>query len=164
LLSDRYDDAIRSAVKRDWVDFPDWLWWKAQLYQESRFDPNAKSQVGAYGLAQFMPKTWDDITHQLGWSGVSANQADAAIEAGAFYMAQLRRSWRADRPVLEKHYLGLASYNAGAGNMLKAQMLCNGARLFAQIAPCLHDVTGSDAAQTIDYVAKIQQWRRQLGL
>ncbi|WP_406211080.1 bifunctional lytic transglycosylase/C40 family peptidase [Kitasatospora sp. NBC_01560] len=30
----------------------------AQLYQESGFDPRAKSGVGAQGMAQFMPATW----------------------------------------------------------------------------------------------------------
>ncbi|MFF1907846.1 NlpC/P60 family protein [Kitasatospora sp. NPDC058218] len=30
----------------------------AQLYQESGFDPGARSPVGAQGMAQFMPATW----------------------------------------------------------------------------------------------------------
>lgn len=30
----------------------------AQLYQESGFDPRARSGVGAQGMAQFMPETW----------------------------------------------------------------------------------------------------------
>lgn len=31
----------------------------AQLYQESGFDPQARSGVGALGMAQFLPGTWD---------------------------------------------------------------------------------------------------------
>jgi len=170
LNDDKYDDAIRSAVKRDWPDFDDWRYWKAQLFQESRLNPDAVSPVGAAGIAQFMPGTWADVTKQLGWSGISSNQADAAIEAGAFYMGKLRRSWTAPRPKLEQHFLGLASYNAGTGNIVKAQKLCGGALYFATpsritektIAMCLPQVTGSLAQQTIDYVAKIQDWRKQL--
>lgn len=162
LSSSRYDDAIRSAVRRDWADFPDWLYWKAQLYQESRFDPGARSPVGAAGLAQFMPGTWADVSRELGWSGVSANQADLAIEAGAYYMRKLRRSWKSPRPELERHLLGAASYNAGAGNVIRAQAACGGARDWAEISPCLRSVTGNSAAETITYVDRIQVWRRQL--
>lgn len=163
LFTSTYDDAIRSAVKQQWIDYPNWLFWKAQLYQESRFDPGARSPVGAAGLAQFMPATWADVMHQLGWSGISANQAGPAIQAGAYYMRRLRQGWTAPRPSLERHLLGLASYNAGTGNVVRAQALCAGARDFAQIAPCLPAVTGPLASQTVDYVARTQQWYRLLG-
>lgn len=164
MLNNKYDDAIQSAVKRDWPDFPDWKYWKAQLYQESRFDPNARSPSGAIGLAQFMPATFADITHQLGWSGISANQADQAIEAGAYYMARLRHTWSGrSRPILEQHYLGMSAYNAGTGNILKAQVLCNNSTLWSQISPCLKFVTGTLSQQTVDYVSRIVEWRRELG-
>lgn len=149
-------------MKRDWADYPDWLYWKAQLYQESRFDPDARSPVGAFGLAQFMPGTWADVSRELGWSGVGANQAGAAIEAGAYYMRKLRRSWSSPRPESERHLLGVASYNAGTGNVIKAQRLCGGARDWSMIAPCMPSVTGGFAVETINYVDRIQVWRRRL--
>lgn len=162
-LSSKYDEAIQSAVKTYWNDYPDWLYWKAQLYQESRLDPSAKSLVGAEGLAQFMPGTWEQITRQLGWSGISANQAGPAIEAGAFYMAKLRRSWSAKRPLIDRHQLAEASYNAGLGSLLRAQQLCGGKPLYADIIPCLPAVTGKYSTETITYVLRIEQWRTQLG-
>lgn len=161
-LSSAYDGEIHSAVKTYWIDFDDWKYWKAQLYQESLLDPLAKSSSGAMGLAQFMPKTWEDITRQLGWSGISATQAGPAIEAGAFYMVKLRRQWARSRVVLERHKLAEASYNAGLGSILRAQNLCSGAVLWNDILSCLPQVTGVNSTQTITYVQRIEQWRAML--
>jgi soluble lytic murein transglycosylase-like protein len=158
----RYDDDIRSAVRRYWAGEPDWTWWKAQLYQESRLDPDVVSPVGARGLAQFMPATWDDVSHQLGWDGVSPHVAKYAIVAGAYYMAQLRAVWIDDRSLMEKHQLAEAAYNAGTGNILAAQSLCHG-HLWLEIAPCLAAVTGpQNADQTRSYVARVADWQQQL--
>lgn len=77
-------------------------------------------------------------------------------------MASLRRTWTLNRPIPERHYLALASYNSGTGNILKAQTACHDASLWADISPCLPRVTGSLAAQTIGYVASIKKWRTEL--
>lgn len=131
--------------------------WKAQLYQESRLDPNAVSPVGARGLAQFMPGTWADVSRQL---GVAGSPHDAmAIEAGAYYMAQLRRTWRRDRAALDRNDLAAASYNAGTGNILKAQALCGDARMWGAVQECLALVTGArNAHETRTYVMRIRHW------
>jgi len=110
-----------------------------------------------------MPKTWEDITRQLGWSGISANQAEPAIAAGAFYMARLRITWRKNRSGLEQNRLAQAAYNSGTGNILRAQSICNNARLWIDISPCLSRVTGQSANETLTYVQRIEQWRQQLG-
>jgi len=150
-------------VRRYWGGAPDWIWWKAQLYQESRLDPAALSPVGAAGLAQFMPPTWADVSHQLGWAGVSPQVAKYAIAGGAYYMARLRQTWRSERPLMEKHRLAEASYNAGAGHILAAQQACNDARLWDEIKRCLVLVTGSrNARQTIDYVDQIAAWQAMM--
>jgi len=148
-------------VKRWWPDLPYWRLWKAQLYQESRLDPRAVSPVGARGLAQFMPATWDDVTRALGAHG--SPHDELAIDAGAYYMAKLRRIWREDRSVLEKNELAQASYNAGAGSVLKAQRFCGGARLWRTVRECLHLVTGPrNAQETKTYVARIERWWREM--
>lgn len=160
----QYDGQIRSSVKQFWPDYPDWLFWKSQLYQESRLDPNARSAVGAEGLAQFMPGTWSDIERSLGYGTVSRKLAGPAIQGGAFYMARLRHSWSAaPRPIDDAHRLGEASYNGGIGNLLKAQLACRNALLWVNIAPCLPSVTGEDNAnQTRTYVARIAQYRAMM--
>lgn len=160
----KYDRAISRAVATWWPDYPDWLSWKAQLYQESRFNPNAVSPVGARGLAQFMPGTWRDVTRALNWASVDPTMAGPAIEAGAYYMATLRRAWSSPRPQDERHRLAQASYNAGLGNILAAQRACGGARDWADISRCLPSVTGRHAQETLTYVERIARWRAQLEL
>ena len=154
-----YDDQIRASVRKFWGDWPFWLDWKAQLYQESTLDPSLCSSVGACGLAQFMPATWADITRQLGYGNVSRHEARYAIEGGAFYMMQLRRQWKAiDFP--DRQQLAQASFNAGSGNIRKAQRKCGMASRYSQIVACLADVTGrANARQTTEYVTRIAKWR-----
>ena len=49
-----YDEIIKSyADELGW----DWRLLASQVYQESRFDPEANSWVGAQGLMQLMPAT-----------------------------------------------------------------------------------------------------------
>lgn len=161
----RYDAEIDRAVKTYWPDYPRPAAWKAQLYAESRLDPAAVSPVGAAGLAQFMPGTWRDITREMRLGAVSPH-APIAIEAGAYYMAKLRQVWRANRTAPDRQPLAQASYNAGAGNILKAQEICGGARLWAVIAPCLGHVTGKHSAETLTYVSRIADYtaRMEAGL
>lgn len=158
-FTDRYDGEIARAVGLWWPDYPFPLAWKAQLYQESLLDPAAVSPVGARGLAQFMPATWAEVSKAMGWGLVSPHVARYAIEGGAYYMARLRRGWSSPRPQDDRHKLAQASYNAGAGNLLKAQRLCGNAVLYAAIIPCLERVTGPrNAHETRTYVERIARW------
>lgn len=135
----------------------DWRLYKAQLYQESRLDPFAVSPAGAQGIAQFMPGTWAEVSGKLDFGGAHAFSAKYAIEAGAYYMARLRRNWHAPRPEADRHNLALASYNAGLGNILRAQRHCGGAALYAEIITCLPAITGHHAEETQTYIPRI--WR-----
>ncbi len=127
-------------------------------------NPNAVSPVGAEGIAQFMPGTWRDVSRQMGIPyGISPRDAKWAIDAGAYYMARQRRTWSSPRPDLDRHFLAAASYNAGAGNLLKAQRLCRGAVLYDEIIACLPAVTGRHSRETITYVKRIQRWRAEMG-
>lgn len=153
---------MQRAVKVYWADWPYWLSWKAQLWQESRLDPDAESPVGARGIAQFMPGTWADIAPALGYGHLSATAARPAIEAGAFYMARLRRGWSSPRPQPDRHWLAAASYNAGFGNILQAQKRCGGPALYHEIMVCLPQVTGRHSEETITYVQRIKRWWRMM--
>ncbi len=159
-----YDREIESAVKRWWPDLPYPKAWKAQLYQESRLDPAAVSPVGARGLAQFMPGTWNEVLGQMGRQG-SPHDPSLAIEAGALYMAKLRHTWRRNRTPIDRNPLAQASYNAGTGSILKAQARCGEARMWPEIAPCLVEVTGEKFShETRTYVARIDRWWRMMEL
>lgn len=106
-----------------------------------------------------MPGTWDDVSRALGFGVVSPHVARYAIEGGAYYMAKLRRTWSSPRPSDDRQKLAQASYNAGAGNLISAQRRCGGALLYAEIIPCLEQVTGPrNAHETRTYVERIARW------
>ncbi|MDY0882324.1 transglycosylase SLT domain-containing protein [Dongia soli] len=161
-----YDIQIAAAVIEWWPDVaPDtgFYAWKAQLCQESRLDPRAVSPAGAKGLAQFMPGTWREVAIELGLGKRTAFDPWAAIDAGAYYMAKLRRfpDWRRWQDP-ERHRMSQASYNAGPGNIRKALRLCP-AQSWSGVARCLPTVTGRHALETITYVERIAEWQRMLG-
>lgn len=87
----------------------------AQLWTESRFNPEAVSESGARGIAQFIPSTWE------AW-GDGADPFDpiAGIDAQGRYMSELVRLTSSlatnDRQRIE---LALAGYNAGHNVVLQ---------------------------------------------
>lgn len=76
----------------------------AQIWQESRFDPNARSRAGAQGIAQFMPGT------ARAYGLRDPFDPRAAIDAQAHLMRDLLREFGSVP-------LALAAYNAGAGRV-----------------------------------------------
>ena len=152
-----YDDIIKESTKR-YLPGIRWELLKAQLYQESRMDPDARSPVGAEGVAQFMPDTWVEMTQKLGYGNVSPRIAKFAIPAAAYYMSTLRNTWSTPRPELDRHQLALASYNAGKGNIIKSQRLCDNKILYPDIVECLPHVTGKHSEETFTYVERIWEY------
>lgn len=74
-------------------------------YQESRYNPDAKSPVGAIGIMQFMPATAAEF-------GINPLNPLQSIDAAGRYLAQLYKmfnSWP----------IAIAAYNWGPGNMRK---------------------------------------------
>jgi soluble lytic murein transglycosylase-like protein len=163
-FSPRFDSEFQHAATRWLGAGPDWRWTKAQGVQESGLDPAALSPVGARGIMQVMPATWAEIQKAMGWRGVSPHSAPHNIFGGVWYQARMARIWSGrDRTTPEAYALGLASYNAGAGTILRAQARCADARLWSAIAPCLVSISGpANARQTVDYVQRIARWRAQM--
>ncbi|SEE10697.1 Cell wall-associated hydrolase, NlpC family [Streptomyces sp. 3213] len=92
----------------------------AQLYQESGFNPNAKSPAKAEGIAQFIPGTW--ATHGIDGNGDGVRNVwdpNDAIPSAASYDCQLA-SYVKDVPGNQSENM-LASYNAGAYAVIKYQ-------------------------------------------
>ncbi len=97
----------------------DWRLMAAQCYQESCFDPKAKSWAGACGLMQIMPSTGS----RLGISGDQLFQPEPNISAAARYMAMLSNDFK-DVPSREERLnFVLASYNGGSGHVRDAMAL-----------------------------------------
>lgn len=108
-----------------------------------------------------MPATWEETIRRMGIAHAHPREADIAIRAGAFYMQELRSKWTAWRPERARMELAQASYNAGFGSILRAQTLCDGALVWAEIKPCLRAVTGRHAEETTTYVQRIWAfWQR----
>lgn len=104
-----------------------------------------------------MPGTWPRLVRAIGAETASPHQVRPAAQAGAYYMAQLRREWSSPRPEADRHSLAMASYNAGLGHLLSAQRLAGMAVLYRPIAAELPRVTGDHARETRGYVRRI--WR-----
>lgn len=97
----------------------DWRLMAAQCYQESCFDPRAKSWAGACGLMQIMPSTGA----RLGISGEQLFQPEANISAAARLMSMLSKDFK-DIPSREDRLnFVLASYNGGSGHVRDAMAL-----------------------------------------
>jgi len=157
-----YDETFNRYWSRYLPDY-DYRWGLAQCYQESLLRPRARSGAGAMGLCQFMPKTFAECKRALRL-GVRAHPFDAqtSILCNAWYMERQIRIWKTERPALEKLYLAQAAYNAGAGNIIKAQRKCNMELFWDNIQPCLHLVTGRFAEETTTYIIRIKKWFKEL--
>lgn len=154
-MTDQYDSLIERAVKIHLPD-TDWRLYKAQLMAESNLNIHAVSPAGAEGIAQFMPATWKEVAEELRFiAGITPFNPDYAILAGAYYMRKMKNGWTAPRPEIDRYCLALASYNAGLGNLYKAQKAANGANDYATIMSALPSITGRNSTETIEYVKRI---------
>jgi membrane-bound lytic murein transglycosylase F len=109
-----YDDIIKTqAEKIDW----DWRLLASQVYQESKFNPNAKSWAGAVGLMQMMPATALDLEIN--------NPKDPAqsIKGGTAYLKQIYDKFDEILDKSDRQKFTMASYNCGYGHVLDAQRL-----------------------------------------
>jgi membrane-bound lytic murein transglycosylase MltF len=87
----------------------DYLLMAAQGYQESGLDHRRRSQVGAVGVMQVMPKTGAEL--KVG----DVRQLEPNIHAGVKYVRFMIDRYYADEPMdpLNKGLFAFASYNAG---------------------------------------------------
>jgi membrane-bound lytic murein transglycosylase F len=109
-----YDDTVRRYA--DEHDF-DWRLIVAQIYEESGFDPTAKSFAGAVGLLQVLPRTAEEL-------GVgNLEDPETNIRAGLDYLAWVRERFEEDLSVRDRMWFTLAAYNVGAGHVRDARRL-----------------------------------------
>ena len=92
----------------------------AQLQAESDFNPDSVSNVGAMGIAQFMPGTWAIMGRDVDRNGRASpfDPADA-IDAQVRFMCDLLRSAQRSGIPGDTLELALAGYNAGWGAVQK---------------------------------------------
>lgn len=109
-----YDDLVKKYT--DQYGF-DWRLIVSQMYQESRFNPKAKSWVGAKGLMQVMPRTAKEL--EL----TDLEDPEIGIHAGIKYMKWVRERFESELDVKDRMWFTLAAYNAGQGHIKDARRL-----------------------------------------
>ena len=127
-----YDDLFRRySSAAGW----DWRLLAAQCYQESGFDPQAVSSMGAMGLMQLMPATAD----ALGVPEDKRFDPEHNISAAARYIRKVSQSFADIQDGEERIRFTLAAYNGGAGHVQDAQLLARKAgknpHLWQDVAP-----------------------------
>lgn len=144
----RFDGTFKCAAEHLAPHSLTWLHLKAQGIQESLLDPKAVSHTGPRGIMQFTKSTgkeWGLITEEDFFDPAKS------INAGARYMAKILDWYRNGAVILpgrhlspvrdaveteewemdeqERWQLALATYNFGAGKMLKAVEAARARRL-----------------------------------
>lgn len=111
----KYDKTIKKlAAEHHW----DWRLIASIIYHESRFNADAGSWAGAYGLMQLMPNTAEAF-------GVEDYQKPSQnIKAGILFLDWLNKQFMESIPdSTERMNFVLASYNIGLGHVKDAQRL-----------------------------------------
>ena len=125
---DRFDLVIADHVDRLFPDlFKDfgplgWFWVRAQVWQESRMNPDAESSVGAKGLMQLMPATDLEIDGDIDGADVVGN-----IDNGVRYLAEQYHHLMEICDPVERIRFSLASYNGGRGYINYAMVMARDA-------------------------------------
>ncbi len=108
----KYRDSFKRAGKKYGLD---WRLLAAQAYQESHWNPRAKSPTGVRGMMMLTLPTAKElgVTNRLNYRH--------SIEGGAKYMKNLiRRTSDGVKGKANRYKFALASYNIGMGHMFDA--------------------------------------------
>jgi membrane-bound lytic murein transglycosylase F len=110
-----YDTQFKEGAKEiGW----DWRLLASQSYQESKFDPRARSWAGASGLLQLMPRTAAEFKVR------NSTDPKENVAGAVRFLGWLTNYWtkRIDDPEERLKFI-LASYNTGSGHVEDAQRL-----------------------------------------
>jgi membrane-bound lytic murein transglycosylase F len=146
-VSESYDPTFKKYSKRYFGPLFDWRYFKAQSFAESGLNPNATSWVGAKGLMQLMPSTYQAIASKRPEFG-AIDQPEWNIAAGIMHDRYLWKLWEKDIESEDERFRFMfASYNAGEGTINRA------------LAVAKHKV-GSPEWKAVEQIAPtMQRWR-----
>ncbi len=106
-----FDDLFKKYAKKiGW----DWRLLASIAYQESNFNPDAESWMGAQGLMQLMPRT--AALH----GAKDASDPKQSVKAAVNYLQNMNRIFSYIEDKKEREKFVLASYNAGVGHIKDA--------------------------------------------
>ena len=110
----KYDEIVKKySSELGW----DWILVKSLIYQESMFNVNNKSWVGASGLMQLMPAT----AKELGVTDIQDPEQN--IKAGSKYLEKMHSYWDQIPDSVQRIKFAMASYNCGYSHIKDAQKL-----------------------------------------
>lgn len=123
----RFISRIQSTLpkyKRHFITFAeqyelDWMLLAAQAYQESHWQPNARSPTGVRGLMMLTLNTARELGIQ------SRLDPQQSIEGGARYLSNLRERIPETVREPDRTWLALAAYNVGMGHVHDARRLAS---------------------------------------
>jgi len=110
----KYKSLLKTAARDNKLD---WHFLAAMSYQESFWNPNAKSPTGVRGLMMLTRNTAREL-------GVD-NRLDPeqSINGGAVYFAKLRKRLPENIVEPDRSWMALAAYNMGMGHLEDARVL-----------------------------------------
>lgn len=156
----------------------DWRLLAAQCYQESTFDPQARSWAGACGLMQIMPTTAD----HLGLPRASIFDPEQNIAAAVKYLGELEHNFADIREHAERTKFVLAAYNGGHFHIRDAMALARkdgrNPQRWHDVEPYVLGLSRPEyyndpvvrygymrGSETVDYVRKIhERWNGYRGV
>ena len=121
----------------------------AVIYTESGFDSGARSDVGAIGLMQIMPETFDWLQTKLRpetpLEADDLYDPEVNIRYGVFFLSLLREEFGCDRLAIAAYHAGRGSVNSWIRDNLVPSQGCE-----------LSDIPTSDTGH---YVSKVEKAR-----
>jgi soluble lytic murein transglycosylase-like protein len=102
------------------------LWLHAIIWQESKYNPNARSGAAARGLMQFIPETAQAVATSLGLGQLTLEKLydpATSIQLGARY-------WSTLMDQLKSPEIALAAYNGGPDNAVRWKKKSSDPELF----------------------------------
>ncbi len=156
----------------------DWRLLAAQCYQESTFDPQARSWAGARGLMQIMPAT----AAHLGLPAHQVHEPEPNVAAATRLIRELDGKFNDIGDRMERIRFILASYNGGPGHVRDAMALARkygrNPQRWEEVAPFVLRLSTPQfyndpvvkngymrGSETVDYVERIgNRWQQYMGM
>ena len=162
--TDRYDPAFQKYTKRYFGVGFDWRPFKAQGMAESGLKPTARSRVGARGIMQLMPSTFQTIQSARP-DFKSIDDPEHNIAAGIMHDRYLWTLYPT-APGDERLRFMFAAYNAGEGTIKKARTTATkenlDAELWSSVEAIAPKVKPWRYRETLGYVKTIDLNRTRL--
>jgi membrane-bound lytic murein transglycosylase F len=155
--TDRYDPSFQKYTKRYFGVGFDWHPFKAQGMAESDLTPTARSRVGARGIMQLMPSTFQMIKSARP-TFKSIDDPEHNIAAGIMHDRYLWTLYPTS-PTEERMRFMFAAYNAGEGTIKRARSTAVkenlDAELWSSVEAIAPRVKPWRYKETLGYVKKI---------